>query len=212
MSSAVLDRQLLAYTLAGGAGMLAAGSADAAIIYSGLLNQSVTFGSSYAIDFDGGGTDLTLQLIQSGGGAFHAQSVSTSTTGVFSPTLSVFATNFASGDSVGGGGVIGNTTKTLASYDSAGTLFGGEFPGNATGFLGFTVGTDIGWVRLSFGGPLNATTGYTVVDWAYDNTGAVIRAGQTTSGAVPLPGAAALAALAAGASGLRGRRGRERAA
>lgn len=211
MSSAPLDRQLLAYTLAGGAGMLAAGSADAAIVYSGLLNQSVTLGSAYAIDFDGGGTDLSFRLTSSGG-EFRSESVSTATTGVFGPTTNSFATNYASGDSIGGGGNLpfGNSTKTLASYDNAGAFLAGQFPGNATGFLGFSLGTSyVGWVRLSFGGPLSTTTGYTVVDWAYNTVSAGILAGQTTSA---VPGAGALAALAVGASGLRGRRSRERAA
>jgi len=84
MSSPALDRQLVAYTLAGGAGMLAAGSADAAIIYSGLLNQAVALGSSPATDFNGGGDDLTFQLTQSGTGPFQAHSTTPSHSGVAS--------------------------------------------------------------------------------------------------------------------------------
>jgi hypothetical protein len=212
MSSPALDRQLVAYTLAGGAGMLAAGSADAAIIYSGLLNQSVTVGSSYAIDFDGFfGTDLTFSVVDFGS-RFDARSSAASGFGVADNTADGTPTNFASGDLIDGGSkYTGSSTKTLAAYDTTdGAFIDGNFPANATGFLGFVLsGNNFGWVRLSFGGTLDATTGFTVIDWAYDNTGAAIRAGQTTSA---VPGAGALAALAVGASGLRGRRSRERAA
>jgi len=214
MSSPVLDRQLLAYTLAGGAGMLAAGSADAAIIYSGLLNQSVTFGSSYTIDFNGGGTDLSFQIIANGN-TFEAQVSALGNTTVVSDNASSWATNYASGVAIDGSAkYVANSTKLLAQYVDDGTFLGGNFTANATGFLGVRVdGTNYGWVQLAFGGPVDATTGFTVVDWAYDNTGATILAGDKgAAGAVPLPGAAALAALAVGASGLRGRRGRERAA
>jgi len=211
MSSPALDRQLVAYTLAGGAGMLAAGSADAAIIYSGLLNQSVKFGSSYAIDFDGGGTDLTFEVFDFGS-RFDARSSSAGGgLGVADNTAAGSPTNFASGILIDGGSKYsGSSTKTLASYDTDGDFIFGNFPANATGFLGFVLpGNNYGWVRLSFGNTLDATTGFTVVDWAYDNTGAAILAGQTTSA---VPGAGALAALAVGASGLRGRRSRKRAA
>ena len=205
MSSPALVRQLLAYTLAGSAGMLAAGSADAALVYSGLLNQSVTVGNAYAIDFNGGGTDLTFQLRQDG--AFNAESISSAGCAVAKGTLHNWVANFASGAPIVG---TFDGSAVLQLYSSGGSYLAGHFPANATGFLGFALGTEfVGWVRLSFGGPVNATTGFTVVDWAYTTSGAGILAGQTTSA---VPGAGALAALAVGASGLRGRRRRERAA
>lgn len=212
MSSAALDRSLLAYSLAGGAGLLAAGSADAAIVYSGLLNESVTLGSSYTTNFGVGGADLMFSqiLINPADGLYRAQVTSAGAVGA-AVTDSIRAVNFGAGASIDGAGDYkGATEKILADYEN-GAFVDGQFPANSTGFLGFQLnGTNYGWVRLAFGGPLDATTGFTVVDWAYDNSGAAIKAGQTSS--VPLPGAAALAAFAVGATGLRGWRSRQRAA
>lgn len=67
-----------------------------------------------------------------------------------------------------------------------------------------------GWMQISKtstgeparGGP----TGITFVDWAYDNSGSAIAAGDT--GASPVPEPASLALMAAGAIGILVRRGR----
>ena len=93
-----------------------------------------------------------------------------------------------------------------------GTL--GHFPLGATGIAGFQLANgDYGWIRLKLtdlglnqpfstvlgGSPLGNGQGYadkvTVVDWAYENSGAAIKAGD-----VPEP--SALALLAAGAVGI----------
>jgi hypothetical protein len=110
-----------------------------------------------------------------------------------------------------------------------GALVEGRFGGNkvgffsplpATGFAGvsFRVNgqTDFGWIRLKVtdGG---AGDGFphqlTAVDWAYDNTGAPIRAGEThaSSAAVPEPSTFALALLGAGFAGVLAWRRRRQA-
>jgi len=80
--------------------------------------------------------------------------------------------------------------------------------GNQTGFAAFKFstaakGTDFGWVRLKYTlGTNGLANAITAVDYAYDNTGASILAGQKTSSATPEPSTAALALLAAGAAGV----------
>lgn len=218
MSSTTLDRSLVAYSLAGGAGLLAAGSTEAAVIYSGALNQNVAFSSgSHTLNVGGlGSMDFNFTSSFPGGGLW-TYGVEVSGTGMDIAQGSVIgnADNIASGSSIDGS--LGFTGKDLvvADFWDDGTSLDGEFAANSTGFLGFeSASGNFGWVRLSFGAPLDPTGGFTIVDWAYENTGAAIQAGQTSSGGggVPLPGAAALAALAAGATGLRGWRKRERAA
>lgn len=211
-ASPALDRALFAYAIAGGAGVIAAGSADAAIIYSGLLNQSVGFGSTVDLDFDGGGVDLTFHNATFNPGFTDARAMSAASVGIASPS-STDAFNFTAGAAIDSSSkYTTSSNKILASFDGSGGQVSGNFPANATGFLGFQLnGTDYGWVRLTLGAPLDGTNSYTIVDWAYDDSGAPILAGQTTAAAIPLPAAAALAGLAIGASALRSRRQRARA-
>lgn len=90
----------------------------------------------------------------------------------------------------------------------------GDWVGTGTGYMGvqFTEagvngGNPVyGWVQISkttSGEPSGDPTGITFIDWAYDNTGAAIAAGNT---GVPEP--SSLALLATGAVGLLVRRGR----
>lgn len=213
MTSAPLDRSLVAYSLAGSASLLAVGSTDAAILYSGLLNHAVTFGNSYAMDIDGGGTDLTVNYVINGS-AYEAN-VTGSAGAVVGANSGSVAWAFQSGDTIDSNVNKYGGSKMLAQY-SGGVLTTGNFPANSTNFAGFRLGgTNYGWIRFAMGGPLDGTNSFTVVDWAYDNSGAAIQAGQTSGGGgggVPLPGAAALAAFAVGATGLRGWRSRQRAA
>ena len=54
-----------------------------------------------------------------------------------------------------------------------------------------------GWIRIAGGSTLGFPA--TIVDWAYENSGAGIRTG---AGVIPEPGSVALGCLAAGAAGL----------
>ena len=86
-----------------------------------------------------------------------------------------------------------------SAFSGDGFYGGVAIPDGQTGFIGFKFDPDVpagaqtyyGWFRMS----VNSTTGGRVIDWAYDNTGAGIKAG-----AVPEPGS--LAMLAMGALGL----------
>lgn len=94
----------------------------------------------------------------------------------------------------------------------------GDWVPAGTGFMGvqFTDPTTnggnpvYGWVQISktVAGepPVGGPDGITFVDWAYDNTGSAIAAGDT--GASPVPEPTTLALMAAGAVGILVRRGR----
>ena len=102
-----------------------------------------------------------------------------------------------------------------ASQTFSGTGFYGGVatPIGSTGFIGFSFDPDsvpgaqtwYGWFRLTVAA--EPGTGY-VVDWAYDNTGAGLNAGDGIT-AVPEPSTISLAALAMGAVGVRALRQRK---
>ena len=85
--------------------------------------------------------------------------------------------------------------------------FSGPFLGNS-GYVGFSFSNTSGDVFYAWAFISQAAANYfTISEWAFDNTGGAIRAGQTqASNAVP--GIGGIAALACGAAGLRRRRNR----
>ena len=130
--------------------------------------------------------------------------------------------NIAAGQLIGPGGSFDNWASQTANWTANSGLSnnGNGFPVNGSGFLGIKLSSgNYGWVRLRFedlgpnqhlvdffpGGTLQDGQGFTdrftIVDWAYENTGGAITAGDMGSpAAVPEP--SALALLAAGAAGL----------
>src|SRR5262249_16977276 len=89
----------------------------------------------------------------------------------------------------------------------------GTWVAGQTAFGGFHSNGDFGWIRLRFD---NNAKGYpnsiTAIDWAYNNTGAPIIAGDTGAPtATPEPGSLSLLALAAGATGILALRRRKKA-
>lgn len=83
----------------------------------------------------------------------------------------------------------------------------------AFSFNGIGGGTDYGWVRLKFTiGNDNAVDSVTAIDWAYQNGGVAILAGDTGIYGTPEPSTSALMLLAAGAAGVRALRKRRQAA
>jgi hypothetical protein len=84
----------------------------------------------------------------------------------------------------------------------------GTWNSNQAGLAGFQLANgDFGWIRLVWtdtDADVRPNT-LTAIDWAYEDSGAPIAAGDT--GAAPEPGSTALLALAgAGAAALRRRR------
>jgi hypothetical protein len=125
-----------------------------------------------------------------------------------------FLADFAPGNSIGGTSL--NTFGFLFRQSNGGALSnGGLFPLNETGFAGFqlppSAGGGMGWLRAELidrdgnGRPDELE----IIDWAYNNAGGGISAGEQPA---PEPGSAALALFALGAAGIQAWRRRRAAA
>lgn len=129
------------------------------------------------------------------------------------PVVSGAAINGTAVGNWGGGGaaLIGSATYAGSWRKAAvGVVSATTFFTTTTFYLAFRFTessiTKYGWARieLTTSGGFRRNLLFKLQEWAYDDTGASINAGQLTPSAVP--GGAGLAALAFGAAGLRGRR------
>ena len=193
-------------------GVCLAGSAHADIVYSGELNLSTTAAGD-PISVEIAGNTYQFEIVE-GGPLFYAGITALNNgAGLFVEVSNPFlARNFSAGDN------IGNATSVLDMYPlGEGTENinltmhdyvdgSGNFAANGTGYVGFGFGGPIefnyGWMRFTLSaGDLPSSRTITLVDWAYEST-----VGQSIQvGAIPAPGAVAVAALA----GLAGRRRRD---
>lgn len=217
-----LDRHFLVCSaFVGTAALLAGGNeAEGAIIYSGLQNQDVINGSTgIYIDLEMG-AGITNIIVPPGPGAGRGMMPGWDMNFyIYGGTTLGLGIPFNSFGVVGSGSnaVVltgGTQIDSLSAFISGPAFANGTYPNmlpnwnNASGFLGISF-TDsganrrYGWVRLTTGANgLPAT----VVDWAYDDSGAGI-----VAGAVPEPGSMALGCLAAGALGVVAWRKRRKA-
>jgi hypothetical protein len=249
--------EIAAYAAAVSAGLAMAGSADAAVIYSGVQNISVSIDptlqttaigfSNYAskgIDLNGDGiNDVELfagffarpvgsyvekyvggaVLFTTGGAAFAGEGQN----GAF---------RLASSHTVGSNAFSAETAGRVrlqiagASAGSISHTTYGNFPIGAPGFVGIRLANgDYGWIRIQLDDlgpnqpfkdalgaccdlpPFGDGSGFpdriTVIDWAYDDSGAPIHI--EVPGGAPEP--SSLALLAAGALGLAAFRRRKAA-
>lgn len=191
---------------AGAAAAAAAASTDAAIVYSGAQNVSITQGTSLNLNLDGDAYgDVTLKNYVFFGGNYQGASVNffpgklvTFNAGPFNYS---YVKSLASGFQIDGSSVgpsfFGSMAYGAGNPNAQFNTVNGAYLG-----LSFASGSNVfyGWVRVTID---NQSGTFIVNDWAYENTGAGIAAG-----AVPAPGALGL--LAAGASGLGLMRGRKR--
>lgn len=198
----------LPYVVAAGAAAGATLAARGGVVYSGPQDLVLNPGWADGVDLDASGSpDLfafnwfnssglvlyqRVQVLGPAGGlaAFNA-----------GPSNFSYATAVAAGSEINGSSVGSNMAGWLA-YGSQ--MPNAQFIGAANRYLGLAfsgeTGLRYGWIRVS----IDSTLGrFTIHDWAYEDTGAGIRAGV-----VPAPGALGL--LAAGAAGLSLLRGRKR--
>lgn len=174
--------------------------ADAAIVYSGVVNIPIpsTFGGVY-LNFVTGATGATAASVPGydinpyvGSPSFFTNNTPAGTAGVLGPAP---VAPLALGTPIGPGGtyVSGVTSATAFSTTTAG-IVGLRFQNESTSAINY------GWARVIMpSAPTGGTTG-TIIDYGYENTGLSIGAGEI----VPEP--ASLGLLALGAMGLVARR------
>jgi MYXO-CTERM domain-containing protein len=208
----MLSNRLAKHFGAAAAAAVVVGSANAAIVYSGVINFAC------AIDIDGTYINVeTAQLSNGPGSGVPGWDVNPyrSTTGsgmnFFSPTgggMVSAASGVGSALNLAGGASIGSTSNFSSS--TATIAFGaaaGQWQYGANNLVGFrfvsSAGTThYGWMRFLMGSQPasgNLVT-RTVVDFAYES----VAGASIGAGVVPAPGAIALLGLA----GLAGRRRR----
>ena len=202
--------KLLSYTAAASSAFVFSATADAAVIYSGVQNLS----SDNVVDINSDGTnDFAFTISSFNGFSTYAGAYLNPLAGAeFIKTGAFDVKKLASGSSISAGANFLDVEGAFryVVIDSVGDVFeeadwqGAVAPNTTSGFAGVKIndnGTDIfGWLRFSVeNSPLDGTpVKVTLIDWAYEDTGAAILAGQTS--AVPLPGSLGL--LAMGASGI----------
>jgi hypothetical protein len=226
------------YAAATASALAGSTSASAGIIYSGLLNDSVSLvpnesGVRTQINIHAGPVDAAIRIYHSansrGLGGFadigfgYVGQGAVSNVNASHPN---FLKRFASGANISGG--LGEFHRgidhdKLIQRAPGGTQDFGFWPLKSnTGFVGVRFvtagntrsgsggGFDYGWLRLSFQTFDGVPDEITLIDYAYnDVANASIQAGQETS-ATPEPASAAMMLLATGAAGLLAMRRRRK--
>src|SRR4051812_24585321 len=199
-----------AYAAAGAASALAgAGSAEAAIHYSGPINAVFASGSSVAQTFalDNAAVLRFVNILTGSSSAgvalFRIQGAAVS-----NQFRGIAAGNFRYPErlnldapvSAGAPGAFANfNANFFATLAYGGGYTNSQFLAPGIGFIGFRFnggsGPEYGWARVNMNGAPD--NGFTLIDYAWGDVGTPIRAGQT---AIPEPGSLGL--LAVGAAGL----------
>ncbi len=195
-----ISNRLNKHFVAATAAVAVAGSANAAIVYSGVLNLTIpanidglyinvetgATGSAGAgtagWDINPYGTSLTGVSLYAAGGSGYMRNPGAGT--------STQRTNLAADTAIGASSYFYGSSAAVIGTDV------GQWSANSTGLFGFKFLaadglTHYGWVRMAIGE--NAAT-RTVIDYAYESTaGASIGAGVPAPGALALLGVAGLA-------------------
>jgi hypothetical protein len=211
--SSRIDGKLAAYATLAGVALAApalAPSADATVVYSGPVNLSIPN------NFDGVYINLVTGATGTAGGSVPGWN--------WDPYNSGTAMSFFWNASPNNGGLSSDGGATYAVLPFGASIGGGNtyigltstaaaagWAAGADAYLGVkilnsaTSTTNYGWIHLMTTG--NSGFPATIVDWAYENTGASLTAGQ-----VPEPTTfALLGVMAAGALGVRAWRKRKAA-
>lgn len=200
-----IDRRLAAYTAAAGAGLVAAGTADAAIQFSGPQSIAIPFGGLVSIDIDGdSNNDIGFTHLPSFtspanvalfvGDPTSNNMVAATVSGTGFPSL--FADQFATSNSVSAG-LLFTGSAPMGVYSTGTLVTPGPWQGPTTGYLGFKLaGGELGWMSIT----INANLTGTINGWAYeDQAGTAIHVAD-------IPEPSAIATLALGAVGVLARR------
>jgi len=203
-----IDSRLVAYATLAGAALAVPAAAEATIVYSGIVNFSVpnTFDGLY-INFVTGATGTSSSAVPGAnfnpynGGSVLQFFWNAAQNGGLSLDSSTYAT-LAAGVPITSANTFLNTTSSTetAAWQAGSNLYLGVRLTNSQ-----TSAVNFGWVHLNTTG----STGFpvTIVEYAYENSGASINAGQ-----VPEPTTfALLGVMAAGALGVRAWRKRKAA-
>lgn len=208
-----LRNKLDKHFMAAAAATVVAGGAQAAIVYSGVVNISIP------VNFDGVYLNLVTGATGTSGGGTPGWDINpygTSSITWFAPSTPAASHGLVRGlgssttqvdNLFGSGYVIGATGSPAPNYgtgtnqttgatafifNSVDNIVGLRFFNEATGVINY------GWMRIGLGASFTDPT-RRIVEYAYEDSGAGILAGQ-----IPAPGAIALLGLA----GLTGRRRR----
>jgi len=209
-------REWIAFTSAATAASAMAGTAEAAVIYSGPQNLDVgpisvggySSVDNVDIDLDGDlANDFRVGVFAFYYGSFIGGDVRALQSGGAVARNGTPARQFASGSTIGASADFDFDRAAL--FDYSGGSFNSNFGWNTNGSVGFAgVKFDdrYGWIQIE----VTAANHMVVVDWAYESeAGKSIKAGAT----VPEPSAGALTGLgllALGAEGVRRQRSRSR--
>jgi hypothetical protein len=198
-----------AYTAAAAASSLVAvGSAEAAIHYSGPINQKVTGGKRIVIPLDPAGGSLVLRHFDlfygsssfpdgGSGSLFVYAAVSGAAVGMTSAcdTETASVSRLNQRDSISGRHFVPAGGVLATNHGSGCNGKRGQFLVPGTGFVGFKfnngAGVQYGWARVTVqGSPDNK---FKLVDFAYGDPGDTILAGQRSSHSASLESLGALA-------------------
>lgn len=206
-STTKTERRLTAYAAAAGAGLAAAGAAQAAIHSSGPQNIAVTSGGGAVnIDIDGDSTgDFNFELIPStplpSSTALAAADDAVGNALLITPAVgfpSFFVDKVSATFSVTSN--LSFAASGLMGAYSTGTAGVNPGPWGApmTGYLGFRLaGGELGWMKITIN---NAQLEATIHEWAWQTT-------PNTAIHVPdIPEPSAIATLVLGAAGVLARR------
>lgn len=211
-----VDTRLAACAAAAVATAAIAPSSQADIVYSGTVNLNiasstnglylnVVTGANNVVGMGGGTTVPGWDINPWNATGFGLFSNSNQTGGSYVVTAANFGANLAPGAVISAASMFGSgssTNNAQWNLNSSNNLVGFRFLNEATGI------TNYGWFRVSFS-TTTSSQPRTLVEFAYENTGSSIMAGQT---AIPEPTTfALLGVMAAGAFGVRVWRSRKAA-
>ena len=215
------EKRLLAYAVAAGAVLAAAGPADASIVYSGLLNKTVTVndpGVMLSISTVDGDTGAAFSFFNTQhlynnprrtppGNWSYREGYALAFNAALNhanPPLAFVASNFPKNSPVrASGGFSVWLFDKEKIVGGGGTTNRGNFLTAAGGYIGFQITAGAasgytGWIQIN--NIAADFSSYTIKDWGYQNDGTLIPAGDTGATTVPEP--TSLALIAMGVAGL----------